>query len=324
MNKFKHYFFIFCVFVFHNPTFGFEIFEVHKLQSSNVDLIPNYKGDLPLTNLKFLSGLEITGNHPKFGGLSGLVLSSNFDFFSVSDKGYWIKGKLDFNEEFKLKSLSNVTMGYLKDENNVPFNRKSNTDAEAIEILNNKFIISFERNHRVLSYDTLESHSKTLINYKQLSDLPNNGGIESISPLKDSSLLLLSEDLVVENDKLIGFRFFNHEMEQLLFKKTGDYKPTDIASLPSGDILLLERSFSPIKGASARISLIKFDDLFTKSLIEPIHLDTISPPMTVDNFEGISYIYLKNGGYHIFILSDDNYRSTQRTLLMQFYWNGKV
>ena len=76
MNNFKHYFFIFFVFVFLNPTFGSESFEVIEFLSSNVDLIPNYKGDLPLTNLKFLSGLEITGNHPKFGGLSGLVLSS--------------------------------------------------------------------------------------------------------------------------------------------------------------------------------------------------------------------------------------------------------
>ena len=83
MNYFKHYFFIFFVFVFLNPTFGLEIYEVNKLQSSNVDLIPNYKNDPPLKSLKFLSGLEITGNHSKFGGLSGLVLSSNFDFFKV-------------------------------------------------------------------------------------------------------------------------------------------------------------------------------------------------------------------------------------------------
>ena len=324
MNNFKLYFSIFFLFVFLKPTFGLEVFEVNKLNSSNVDLIPNYKDDPPLKNLKFLSGLEITGNHPKFGGLSGLVLFPNFDFFSVSDKGYWIKGKLDFNDELILKSLSNVTMGYLKDENNIPFNHKSNSDAESIEIFNDKFIISFERNHRVLSYDSLNNNSKTLINFEQLSDLPNNGGIESMSSLKDSSLLLLSEDLVIENDKIVGYRFYDHKMEKLFFKKTGSYKPTDVASLPSGDLLLLERSFTPIKGASARISLIKFDDLFSKSLIEPIHLDTISPPMTVDNFEGISFLNLKNGGYHIFILSDDNYRSTQRTLLMQFYWDGKI
>ena len=45
--------------------------------------------------------------------------------------------------------------------------------------------------------------------------------------------------------------------------------------------------------------------------------------MNVDNFEGISYIELEDGGFFIFLLSDDNYNTTQKTLLFQFYWDGK-
>ena len=45
--------------------------------------------------------------------------------------------------------------------------------------------------------------------------------------------------------------------------------------------------------------------------------------MIVDNFEGITFIELKNNGYLIFILSDDNFNSHQKTLLMQFFWNGE-
>ena len=46
--------------------------------------------------------------------------------------------------------------------------------------------------------------------------------------------------------------------------------------------------------------------------------------MVIDNFEGISFLKLNDGGYYIFILSDDNFNFLQKTLLYQFYWDGKL
>ena len=46
--------------------------------------------------------------------------------------------------------------------------------------------------------------------------------------------------------------------------------------------------------------------------------------MVVDNFEGISILELEDGGFDIFILSDDNFNAFQKTLLFQFYWDGKI
>ena len=77
-------------------------------------------------------------------------------------------------------------------------------------------------------------------------------------------------------------------------------------------------------GASARISVIRYEDLEPNSVILPLTLDTLKPPMVVDNFEGISFLKLNDGGYYIFILSDDNFNFLQKTLLYQFYWDGKL
>ena len=40
--------------------------------------------------------------------------------------------------------------------------------------------------------------------------------------------------------------------------------------------------------------------------------------------EGISFLKLNDGGYYIFILSDDNFNFLQKTLLYQFYWDSKL
>ena len=53
----------------------------------------------------------------------------------------------------------------------------------------------------------------------------------------------------------------NNKLKKVFINRNGSFKPTDLSALPSGDIILLERSYSPIKGAAARISLIKYKDI---------------------------------------------------------------
>ena len=145
-----------------------------------------------------------------------------------------------------------------------------------------------------------------------------------MAPLKNNSIFLLSENLIHPDDKIAGYLLSDNKLKKVYVKKRGSFKPTDMSSLPDGNILLLERSFSPVRGASAQISVIKYEDLEPNSVILPLTLDTLKPPMVVDNFEGISFLKLNDGGYYIFILSDDNFNFLQKTLLYQFYWDGKL
>ena len=43
-------------------------------------------------------------------------------------------------------------------------------------------------------------------------------------------------------------------------------------------------------------------------------------PLTVDNFEGVHFTPRPDGGYRVYILSDDNFSASQRTLLLAFDW----
>ena len=325
--KNKFYFIIILILCISNHSLGYETKNLTNIKSSVVELFTDNSNQLPrLKNLKYISGLEINANHPDFGGLSGLIINNNYSFHAIGDQGIWVTGKLNLDDKNKINSISDAKLGYLKNENDNYLVRlgKSFTDAEAIEIYDEKLIVSFERNHRILLYNQINKKPYIFYDKLRLLDLPNNGGIEAMASLKDNSLFLLSEDLVTSDDKLMGFILKNNKLKKVFINRSGSFKPTDLSALPSGDIILLERSYSPIKGAAAKISLIKLEDLLYKEIIFPIQIDIIAPPMVVDNFEGISILELEGGGFDIFILSDDNFNAFQKTLLFQFYWDGKI
>ena len=43
-------------------------------------------------------------------------------------------------------------------------------------------------------------------------------------------------------------------------------------------------------------------------------------PLTVDNYEGLAAIPAEDGSVRFYLLSDDNFQSSQRTLLLAFDW----
>ena len=324
--RFYHFTFLMIFFIFYD-SFGYEASNLSDLKTSQINLFPNdTKASSLLKNLEYVSGLELNSNHEDFGGLSGLIIEDNNNFTTIGDQGIWMTGQLILNNNDELTSISNAKLGYLKNEKNIYLvqSGKLFTDAEAVELFNGKLVVSFERNHRILSYEKIEGVSQLFYDKIKLLDLPNNGGIEAMTSLKDNSLIFISEDLVDSNDRIVGFRLYENKLSKIFVKKNGSFKPTDLSVLPSGDILMLERSFTPIKGAKARISLIKYQDIIESPLITPIYIDTISPPMIVDNFEGISSIKSNSGGYFIFILSDDNFNFLQKTILLQFHWDGSL
>lgn len=324
--RFYHFTFLMIFFIFYD-SFGYEASNLSDLKTSQINLFPNdTKASSLLKNLEYVSGLELNSNHEDFGGLSGLIIEDNNNFTTIGDQGIWMTGQLILNNNDELTSISNAKLGYLKSEKNIYLvqSGKLFTDAEAVELFNGKLVVSFERNHRILSYEKIEGVAQLFYDKIKLLDLPNNGGIEAMTSLKDNSLIFISEDLVDSNDRIVGFRLYENKLSKIFVKKNGSFKPTDLSVLPSGDILMLERSFTPIKGAKARISLIKYQDIIESPLITPIYIDTISPPMIVDNFEGISSIKSNSGGYFIFILSDDNFNFLQKTILLQFHWDGSL
>ena len=90
-----------------------------------------------------------------------------------------------------------------------------------------------------------------------------------------------------------------------------------MAALADGGVLVLERGYTAIGGAKGRVMQIE-----TPVAGEPIsglrELARLTPPIQVDNYEGLAVHIDNDGAVLLYIVSDDNFNPLQRTLLMMF------
>ena len=100
--------------------------------------------------------------------------------------------------------------------------------------------------------------------------------------------------------------------------RDASYDATDLAMLPNGDALLLERRFTLRHGIGMRLRLIPAAEIFPGAravgtvLLEGGFTDQI------DNMEGLAVHRDAQGHTVLTVVSDDNRSILQRTLLLRF------
>ena len=111
-----------------------------------------------------------------------------------------------------------------------------------------------------------------------------------------------------------GRRSFAFSIRQL---KTYDF--TDIALLPDGHILVLQRSYSASTFPGMAVTRSPASAIAKGKTVRPeTLLEARMPFYAIDNMEGIA-VCRRNGELRVNILSDDNFNiGRQRTLLLQF------
>lgn len=278
-------------------------------------------------NLKYLKGYSIASDYTHFGGLSGLYYAKEAGDISpafVSDRGQVGQFKLDQNYKPYFASIQFIS--------GIPWKTapKKIADAESIVMLKVKdsdyTLISFEHVHRIMAYSEKDKNGTPLPLPAGISMLQSNGGLETVEALSDGRLLLIAEHPTIKTkqhfawigtapkDDPLAFRYITR-----LIAPPKGYSPTDATELPNGDVLVLLRRFTPIDGVSAKFWRIKKAMLDSSDTITGEVIATLRPPLSVDNMEGIAVIDMsKDGNPIIAVISDDNFNSFQRTLLMIF------
>lgn len=275
--------------------------------------------------LEFLAGFVLRSRDVVFGGLSGLTLAEDGRrFVAVSDRGQWLSGRLQLAADGTLTGLAETVLEPLRDPKGRPVRiRDALHDAEAVERLpDGSLLVSFERRHRLWRYasaaDLATARAAPFLALDGFKKQPKNGGIEALAPLGDGSILMLSEELYVESGDLRGWLWRKGRSLSLRYVTVGPYQPTDIAVLPGGDVLVLERRYSPLGGAGARLVRLAKADIFPGARLKGREIAKLAWPLTVDNFEGLAVAPAPGGGSLVYLLSDDNFNPLQDTLLLQF------
>jgi hypothetical protein len=288
-------------------------------------------GSTPFTTgrLEYLAGFALTSEAKEFGGLSGMSLSADGSTLTaVADIGVWFRLALQHDAAGRLTGVAGGESGRLKDEHGKPLTSKYVGDAESISrTADGSYYVTFEGWHRLWRYraasDPLRAAAKYVRAPKAMAALPGNEGVEAATQLRDRRLLLLSEGGFTADGDLQGWLGDGKRWADLTLAPSGAFRPTDLTVLPSGDVLLLERSVSLFGGFAARLSVIPAASIAAGARLGGQEVAVIKGPLPVDNFEAVAARAAPDGSVLIYLLSDNNFREAERTLLLQFRWRPR-
>ena len=295
-----------------------------QVDSAPVRLNPVDHGQVVVGGLEYRGGLALTSNDNRFGGLSGLEVSADGSHaLALSDRGRWVEFGLVYDGHGRLTGVSDGSITSLHGIGGQPLADNGKDSEDLVRLSDGRLAVSFERLHRVVLYSAAApapGPAQRLNPPHKLAWAPGNGGIEGLAELRPGHLLALTEALLVGGDRVMGWLLATAAGtdDELFFATTRDFKPTSLATMPNGDVMVLERSYSVLAGPAARLSLVDAKTIVPGALLTGREIARISPPMTVDNFEGLALRRDANGRLLVYIISDDNFNPLQRTLLLMF------
>ncbi|CAO3439881.1 hypothetical protein [Azospirillum endophyticum] len=319
--------------------------ETESVTASTVPLDRGRPDRSSVGPLRFLGGLDIAGGD-RVGGLSGLWVAPAGDrFVAVGDTGLVVDGRLRSDADGRLDGLSDIHARPLTVEEGIS-RRKRRTDAEDLTRLpDGGWLVSLERDHRILRYkggDRGPEGTPTPIPLPPgMESAPENGGLEALTLLSDGRLLAIEEgrdDGRQERRAWItraagdGVPRSGTDWQPFTYLAAPRYRPTAAAPLPDGGVLVLERRVSLLGGWSSRLVRVAPRQLagdavmagaaVADTAVEGEELGRLEAPLVNDNFEGMATRPGPAGQTLVYLVSDNNFSSLQRTYLLLFALHG--
>lgn len=283
--------------------------------------------------LTWLGGLRLSAASRHFGGYSGLALDpAGARLLAVSDAGTWLSLELEVDAAGRLAGVKSARLGPVPGRDGKPLKGKRHADAEALALLkpgsaNGSYLIAFERLHRIAEYrfrdGKLTGPHRLLKLPPAMRKLPSNEGIEGLAVIsagpRQGAIVAFAERKLDDRGNLQGWLLHKDQAHPLSLKQINGFAITDLAALPDGGLLVLERKFVSIfDGVHMRLRRIAAKDIAPGALLDGEILLEASSRYQIDNMEGVAVHRSRGGGVIITIISDDNFSPLQRTLLMRF------
>lgn len=296
------------------------------LQTTRVALKPNDPGARRVGALAFRGGLVIQSSDPRFGGLSGLLVSTDGGtVLAVSDIAYWVRFRLDYRDG-DLSGAHGAELWPMRRRDGTAMQFKQG-DAESLAPLSPRgpdgdVAVGFERQARIWRYpfgakagDALPSVVPTP---PEVKDLVSNYGLEGLARLPDGRLLAVAERTLDQAGNMVGWLLAGAKSAPLSYKRRDNFDLSDLCALPGGDVLALERKLVIPQGFLMRLRRIPAASIRAGALLDGSALATLDPNYTIDNMEGVAARRGRKGETLVYVISDDNYNRLERTILLMF------
>lgn len=273
--------------------------------------------------LYFRSGLNLKSETSAFGGFSGLWRSpKGQEIIALADNAQCLKARLETSDG-RLSGLSRTIMEPLVLSSGTPLRRSRYYDTESFTLSGGAAFVGVERNHAVVRFARDRSGALVrgvpLPGPKELKDLPSNGGLEAIGVAPQRSPLAGALVGIAEGGR--GFIFTGKRQGTFGIVRSNSYDVTDLGFLDNGDVLLLERRFSLIGGFGCRLRRIEAAALKPDVQVDGDIVYESEASHQIDNMEGLA-LHQEGDETIVTLISDNNFSSYQRTLLLEFSLAG--
>ncbi|UIP07252.1 esterase-like activity of phytase family protein [Erythrobacter sp. SDW2] len=280
--------------------------------------------------VKRVGPLEVVGmwqlksRNTRFGGYSGLIALGDGTMFAASDRGAGMRFALGAGGPlgFRLAALGDPDFA----------RQEYSLDIESIthDPASGQVWLAYEGLNMVERRDAGLAHPAR-IRPRAMADWGENSGPEAMLRLADRRFIILRESrsgwfadafpgLLWARDPLDG-----EEPVEFAFAVPDRFRPTDMAQLPDGRVLVLARRLA-LGWPVFEVALFIGDPKgIAEDKLWPLReLARFEPPFPTDNFEGLAVD--PGNGYPVTIsmISDDNGAVLQRTLLVRLRWDGKL
>ena len=285
--------------------------------------------------LRYRGGLEITSPDGRFGGWSGLLVSTDgTHMLSQSDEGHWLRATLSYDKSGNLAGIGAGQLADMQAQDGSKLGPKLEADAEALAALSDKgpdgpVAVSFERDARIWRYDltsSLDVPPTDIPAPKEIRTLDFNSGLEGLTQFSPDLLFTVAETPQIRgNDHpawLVPIPGQKHAgFAQLSVVHHDPYEISDAAMSPDfSQLYLLERHyFGPVRGVVVGVRRVEASDVKAGARLGGNEIAQFTMHENIDNMEGLALRRDSHGKTLLYMISDDNYNLVlQRTVLLMF------
>lgn len=247
---------------------------------------------------------------PAFGGFSAIEVSGDgANFIALSDRGTITQGTFQ-RQDGVITSVDAGPLERIRGAFGIPLDR-AHSDSEGLAWgPDGQVFISFEWKHGIRSFGTGQGPASDLITSPAFDQLQTNASLEALAVGPDGTLYTIPERSGRATYPFPVFRLKNGVWDQpFSIPRRAPFLVTGADIGPDGRLYVLERDFVGI-GFRSQVRRFALDGSGEEIILQ-------TGLRTHDNLEGIS-IWKDAGGLRMTLISDDNFRSLQRTEIVEY------
>lgn len=285
-----------------------------QIAAEPIALNPQVPGQVQIGAFTYVGGLALTSpGNPRFGGLSDLVVTGAGDLIAVTDEGSLVRARLSFDANNQIAGIGSGRLAPLSDRLGKSLLDKDKADAEGLVVLpNGDLMVSFEHDHRIWIYPASGRPPQPV----PMPDIPMppNDGMEGLSLAPAQGVDAYWVGVEAGPIWLCHIKTDCKAHANLPMPPSG-FRLTGLRESPDGQLFILHHRWTKAEGSRIVLNLVFDPAGQTPRIGQSL---TLESPLNTDNFEGIAVTKTKTGTLRVYLLSDDNFSKTQRSLLMAF------